>query len=125
MKCIHTEHAPGAVGPYSQAKMGGNYMFISGQLPIDPATGNFVSADIREQTEQCLRNMGEILKVEGLSFGNVLKTTVYLADIKDFALMNEVYAKFFTGDYPARAAYQVAALPLNAKVEIEAVAYKV
>jgi len=105
--------------------MGGNYMFISGQLPIDPSTGKFISADVREQTEQCLRNMGEILKVEGLGFGNVLKTTVYLADIKDFALMNEVYAKFFTGDYPARAAYQVAALPMNAKVEIEAVAYKV
>ncbi len=124
MKCIHTDSAPAAVGPYSQAKTGGNYMFISGQLPIVPSTGKFISDDVSEQTEQALRNMGEILKVEDLSYGNVIKTTVLLADIADFAAMNTVYAKFFTGDYPARVAYQVAALPLGAKVEIDAIAYK-
>ncbi|PID29869.1 MAG: reactive intermediate/imine deaminase [Candidatus Cloacimonadota bacterium] len=123
-KIIATEKAPKAVGPYSQAVIAGENLFISGQLPIDPATSKFVSEDVAEQTEQCLKNMGEILKEAGMNYDNVVKTTVLLADIKDFVAMNEVYAKFFTENFPARAAFQVANLPLGARVEIEAVAYK-
>jgi 2-iminobutanoate/2-iminopropanoate deaminase len=123
-KIIATENAPKAVGPYSQAVMAGDNLFISGQLPIDPTTSKFVSDDVAEQTEQCLKNMGAILEEAGLTYDNVVKTTVLLADIKDFAAMNEVYAKFFTNDFPGRAAFEVANLPLGARVEIEAVAYK-
>ena len=123
-KIIATKNAPAAVGPYSQAVLAGNNLFISGQLPMDPITGKFVSEDVAEQTEQSLKNMGAILEEAGMSFDNVVKTTVLLADIKDFLAMNEVYAKFFNEPYPARAAFEVANLPLGARVEIEAVAYK-
>ena len=120
-KIIATENAPKAVGPYSQAVQAGNLLFISGQLPIDPATGKFAGESVEVQTKQSLKNMGEILKEAGMGFSNVIKTTVLLADIKDFVAMNNVYAEFFSKDYPARAAFEVANLPLGARVEIEAV----
>jgi 2-iminobutanoate/2-iminopropanoate deaminase len=123
-KIIATEKAPAAVGPYSQAVQAGNTMYISGQLPIVPATGKFISDDVAEQTEQSLKNMGEILKKADMNYENVIKTTVLLADIADFKAMNDVYAKFFKSDFPARAAFQVANLPLGARVEIEAIAVK-
>lgn len=119
---IHTDAAPKAVGPYSQAVRAGNLLFVSGQLPLDPATMKIHGETAAEQARQALSNLGAILKAAGLDYRHVVKTTVLLADIRDFAAVNEVYAQFFTGDFPARAAYQVAALPLDAKVEIEAVA---
>jgi len=123
-KIIATTKAPGAVGPYSQAVLAGDNLFISGQLPIDPATGKFISDDVAEQTDQALKNMGAILQEAGMTYDNVVKTTVLLKDIKDFTAMNEIYAKFFSGEFPARAAFEVANLPLGARVEIEAVAFK-
>jgi len=124
-KIIKTASAPGAIGPYNQAVVAGDTMYISGQLGLDPKTMEFVSSDVEKQTEQALKNMGEILKCAGLSFNNVVKVTVLLKDIKDFAKVNDVYKKYFTTNYPARAAYQVAALPKDGAVEIEAVAYAV
>ena len=121
-KAIHTENAPAAIGPYSQAVRWGNVVYVSGQLPIDPATGAFAGEDIAAQTRQSLTNIKNILAAEGLDMSHVVKTTVMLKDIADFAAMNEVYAEFFTAPYPARAAYQVAALPKDARVEIECVA---
>lgn len=121
-KAIHTENAPAAIGPYSQAVRWGNVVYVSGQLPIDPATGAFAGEDIAVQTRQSLTNIKNILAAEGLDMSRVVKTTVMLKDIADFAAMNEVYAEFFTAPYPARAAYQVAALPKDARVEIECVA---
>ncbi len=123
-QAIHTPNAPAAIGPYSQAVCAGNNTYISGQLPIDPATGEFAGADIASQTRQSLTNLRAILEANGLSTADVVKTTVLLADIAEFAAMNAVYAEFFTAPYPARAAYQVAALPKGAKVEIEAIAVK-
>ncbi len=123
-QAIHTPNAPAAIGPYSQAVCAGNTTYISGQLPIDPATGEFAGADIASQTRQSLTNLRAILEANGLSTADVVKTTVLLADIAEFAAMNAVYAEFFTAPYPARAAYQVAALPKGAKVEIEAIAVK-
>ena len=123
-KAIHTSHAPAAIGPYSQAVAAGNTLYISGQLPIDPATGEFAGADIAAQTRQSLTNMKAILEANGMTMADVVKTTVLLADIAEFAAMNAVYAEFFSEPYPARAAYQVAALPKAAKVEIEAIAVK-
>lgn len=122
-KVFATDNAPAAIGPYSQAVRGGDYAFVSGQLPIDPKTGEFAGADIKSQTEQSLKNIQAILESEGLSMANVVKTTVLLADIADFGAMNEVYATFFSGACPARAAFQVAAIPKGALVEIEAIAY--
>ena len=120
---ISTTNAPAAIGPYSQAvRAPGVSINISGQLPIDPATGEFAGDTIEEQTEQSLRNIAAILKEAGATMADVVETTVILADIADFAAMNEVYAKFFTEPYPARAAFQAAALPRGAKVEIKAVA---
>lgn len=119
---IHTEHAPAAIGPYSQAVKAGNIIYISGQLPVIPATGEFSGPDIASQTRQSLTNIQNILKEAGADMSKVVKTTVLLADIKDFAAMNAVYAEFFTEPYPARAAFQVAAIPKGALVEIEAVA---
>ena len=119
---IHTEKAPAAIGPYSQAVRAGNTIYVSGQIPIDPATGEFAGSDIASQARQSLTNIRNILAVAGTDMGHVVKTTVLLADIKDFAAMNEVYAGFFTEPFPARAAFQVAALPKGALVEIEAVA---
>ena len=119
---IHTENAPAAIGPYSQAIQAGNTIYVSGQLPIDPATGAFAGDDITAQTRQSLTNMKNILIEAGTDMSAVVKTTVLLADIADFAAMNAVYAEFFAAPYPARAAFQVACLPRNALVEIECVA---
>ena len=121
---IHTPNAPAAIGPYSQAVQAGNTVYVSGQLPIDPATGAFAGEDITAQTRQSLENIRSILAAAGTDMSAVVKTTVLLADIADFAAMNAVYGEFFTAPYPARAAFQVAALPKNAKVEIECVAVK-
>lgn len=122
-KIISTDNAPAAIGPYSQAVKGGEYVYVSGQLPIDPATGQFSGDDIVSQTRQSLTNIKSILESEGLSMNNVVKTTVLLDSMSDFAAMNAVYATFFTGECPARAAFEVAALPKAALVEIEAIAY--
>ena len=121
-KEIKTEHAPAAIGPYSQAIYSDGRLYISGQLPIDPKTGEFASQDVAEQTRQSLENIAAILKEAGGSMANVVKTTVLLKDMNDFASMNEVYATYFEAPYPARAAYEVAKLPKDAKVEIEAIA---
>lgn len=122
-KVLATENAPAAIGPYSQGIQGGDYVFVSGQLPIDPATGAFAGEDIASQTRQSLTNIKSILESGGLSMENVVKTTVLLKNISDFGAMNEVYATFFEGACPARAAFGVAALPKDALVEIEAIAY--
>lgn len=121
-KTIHTEKAPAAIGPYSQAVQAGSMLFVSGQLPIDPATGAFADADIAAQTRQSLTNVRSILEAAGYTCADVVKTTVLLADIADFAAMNAVYAEFFTENCPARAAFAVKDLPKGALVEIEAVA---
>ena len=124
-KVIATAKAPSAIGPYSQGiAASGKMVFVSGQIPIDPATGAFAADDIKGQTEQSLKNVGAILAEAGCSYEDVVKTTVLLADIADFGPMNEVYAKFFTGDCPARAAFAVKDLPKGALVEIEAIAVK-
>ena len=117
-----TEKAPAAIGPYSQAVQAGNTVYVSGQLPIDPATGAFAGEDIRAQTRQSLTNIRSILEAVGADMSKVVNTTVLLKNIADFAAMNEVYAEFFAAPYPARAAFQVAALPKDALVEIECVA---
>ena len=122
-KIIATEKAPAAIGPYSQANIAGNLVFTSGQLPIDPATGEFVPGGIKEQTEQALKNLQAILEEAGSGLDKVLKTTCYLSDINNFGPMNEVYATFFTeGSYPSRSAFEVANLPKAGLVEIEAIA---
>ena len=119
---IHTDDAPRAIGPYSQAIEHGGTVYVSGQIPIDPATGAFAGEDIRAQTRQSLTNIRSILEAVGADMSKVVKTTVLLKNIADFAAMNEVYAGFFAAPYPARAAFQVAALPKDALVEIECVA---
>ncbi|MCK9304771.1 MAG: RidA family protein [Bacteroidales bacterium] len=121
---ITTEKAPAAVGPYSQATGSNGFIFVSGQLPVDASTGVFVPGGVKEQAEQVLRNIGYILEEAGCSFDNVLKTTVYLSDMKDFAIMNEVYAHFFKEPYPARVAFGVVALPKGALVEMDVIAVK-
>ena len=121
MKVISTTNAPAAIGPYSQALRTGNMMFVSGQIPVDPATGKMADT-IEEQAKQSLTNLKNILEAEGLSLSNVIKTTVYLADLNDFAKVNEVYAGFFEAPYPARSCVQVAAIPKGAGVEIECIA---
>ncbi len=119
---ISTENAPGAIGPYSQAVKAGNMVFLSGQIPIDPNTGEFVSDDVVEQTEQVLRNLSAVLEASGASLNSVVKTTVFLADMNDFAAMNEVYAKYFSDNKPARATVQAARLPKDARIEIDCIA---
>ncbi|MCB1023569.1 MAG: RidA family protein [Acidobacteria bacterium] len=119
---ISTENAPGAIGPYSQAVKTGNLVFVSGQIPIDPATGEFVSDDVAEQTHQVLKNLAAVLEAAGSNLDNVVKTTVFLADMKDFAVMNGVYGEYFANDAPARATVQAAALPKDARVEIDCIA---
>jgi 2-iminobutanoate/2-iminopropanoate deaminase len=119
---IATDKAPGAIGPYSQAVKAGNLVFCSGQIPIDPATGEFVSDDVAEQTRQVLINLSAVLEAAGTGLHNVVKTTVFLADMNDFAAMNEVYAEFFSENKPARATVQAARLPKDARVEIECIA---
>ncbi|MDQ3042382.1 MAG: RidA family protein [Acidobacteriota bacterium] len=119
---ISTENAPGAIGPYSQAVRTGNLVFCSGQIPIDPATGEFVSNDVAEQTRQVLKNLSAVLEAAGTDLNNVVKTTVFLADMNDFTAMNEIYAEFFSDNKPARATVQAARLPRDARVEIECIA---
>jgi 2-iminobutanoate/2-iminopropanoate deaminase len=119
---ISTENAPGAIGPYSQAVKAGNFVFCSGQIPINPQTGEFVSEDVAEQTRQVLKNLSAVLEAAETNLNNVVKTTVFLADMNDFAAMNEVYAEFFSENKPARATVQAARLPRDARVEIECIA---
>ena len=119
---IATEDAPRAIGPYSQAVRAGNFVFASGQIPIDPATGEFVPGGIAEQTEQVLKNLTALFAAAGVGLDQIVKTTVFLADMNDFIAMNEVYGRFFGEAPPARATVQAARLPRDAKVEIEAIA---
>ena len=119
---IQTQNAPAAIGPYSQAVQAGGSIYVSGQLPINPATGEFAGADVRAQARKSLENIKAILAAAGADMAHVVKTTVLLQDMADFAAMNEVYAEYFSEPYPARAAFQVAKLPKDALVEIEAVA---
>ena len=119
---IATERAPRAIGPYSQAVLSGKLLFASGQIPIDPATGEFVAGGITEQTEQVMRNVSAILEAAGAGLQQVVKTTVFLADMDDFTPMNEVYGRYFGENPPARATVQAARLPRDARVEIEAIA---
>ena len=122
MKAISTPKAPGAIGPYSQAIQAGPFVYTSGQLPIDPLTGAFPEGGIKAQARQSLLNVQAILEEAGLKMSNVVKTTVFLADMNDFAEMNSVYSEFFQAPYPARSAVAVKTLPKNALVEIEVVA---
>lgn len=124
MKAIHTNNAPAAIGPYSQAIEVNGFVFASGQIPIDPATGDFVEGGIKEQTKQALTNASNILKEAGTDLSHVVKTTVYMADMGDFVAMNEIYAQFFNEPYPARSAVAVKALPKGALVEVEVLAAK-
>ena len=124
MKAISTKKAPGAIGPYSQAIQAGEFVYTSGQLGLDPATGAFPEGGIKEQTRQSLSNVKAILEEAGLSMANAVKTTVFLANMDDFAEMNSVYAEFFSEPYPARSAVAVKTLPKNALVEIEVIAVK-
>ena len=119
---IQTDKAPRAIGPYSQAIKAGGFLFASGQIPIDPETGQFVAGGIAEQTEQVLKNLSAVLQAAGSSLERVVKTTVFLADMDEFAPMNEIYGKFFAEQPPARATVEAARLPRDARVEIEAIA---
>ena len=121
---INTANAPKAIGPYSQAIEAGNMLFISGQIPVDPATGKVVEGGISAQTEQSLKNIKGILEEAGYTFDNIVKCTCFLSTMDDFAAMNEVYAKYFTANPPARAAFAVQKLPMGVLVEIEAIAVK-
>ena len=122
-KSINTTKAPSAIGPYSQAVRVGDFLYISGQIPLDPKTMEMIKGDIELETEKVLRNIEAILSAEGLNFGHVIKTTVYLTDLSEFARMNQVYENFFSNTKPARACVQVAALPKGAMVEIDAIAH--
>ncbi|CAN5674422.1 RidA family protein [soil metagenome] len=119
---IQTDRAPQAIGPYSQAIKARGFVYASGQIPIDPATGQFVAGGITEQTEQVMKNVAAVLEAAGSGLDRIVKTTVFLADMEEFAAMNEVYAMFFASDPPARATVQAAGLPRNARVEIEVIA---
>ena len=119
---VQTENAPAAIGPYSQAIKAGGFVFVSGQISIDPKTGEFIAGSIAEQTERVFKNLAAVLEAAGSSLDQVVKTTVFLADMKEFAAMNDVYAKFFSGAPPARATVAAAGLPKDARVEIDAVA---
>ena len=120
---IFTEKAPKPIGPYSQAIKVGNFLFISGQIPVDPESGKLVEGDIGAQTHQVLKNIKAIVEAAGGTLNNVIKVTVYLDDMDDFAEMNEVYSQYFSESKPARAAIEVSRLPKNVKIEIEAIAY--
>ncbi len=119
---IHTEQAPKAIGPYSQAIRTNGFVFASGQIPIDPKTGEFVAGGIAEQTEQAIKNLARVLEAAGSGLSRVVKTTVFLADMEEFVAMNEVYGRFFSEEPPARATVEAARLPRDARVEIEAIA---
>jgi reactive intermediate/imine deaminase len=121
---IATKDAPAAIGPYSQAVRAGEHVFLSGQIPLDPATGQLVDGDIAAQTKRVMENLGAVLAAAGCGFGDVVRTTIYLVDLGHFAKVNETYGAFFESPYPARATVQVAALPKGAQVEIDAVAVK-
>jgi 2-iminobutanoate/2-iminopropanoate deaminase len=121
-KIVETENAPRAIGPYSQAVVAGGFLFASGQIPLDPQTGEFVAGGIVAQTEQVMRNLAAVLAAAGSSFAAVVKTTVYLAEMSDFAAMNEVYGRYFQTAPPARATVQAARLPRDARVEIDLIA---
>src|SRR3954469_12483205 len=121
-KIVSTKEAPAAVGPYSQAVRVGQMVFTAGQIPLDPATGQIVSDDIAEQTRQVLNNLTAVLKAENLTFGHIVKTTVFMTDLGQFQAMNEIYANYFTDQPPARSTVQVSALPKGARVEIECIA---
>jgi 2-iminobutanoate/2-iminopropanoate deaminase len=122
LKYVSTEKAPAAVGPYSQAVRTGNLIFISGQLPLDPQTGEMVGKDAARQASQCMKNILAVLESEGVDASNMVKVTIYLQDMKDFGPVNEVYSNFFNQKYPARVCIEVAGLPKNALVEIDAIA---
>lgn len=124
IKSVKTAKAPAAIGPYSQAVMAGDFIFVSGQLPVDPSTGNFPSEDIKILAKQSLNNIKSILEEAGSSMNKVVKTTVFLKDLSDFAAVNEVYASFFSGTFPARSCFEVSSLPKGARLEIEAIAVK-
>lgn len=121
-RAVTAPTAAPAIGPYSPALRVGNLLFLSGQIPLDPATGQLVTGDIRAQTTRVLENIGELLKAAGASFSQVARTTIFLADIGDFAMVNEIYATYFSEPYPARATVQVARLPRDARIEIDAIA---
>src|SRR5207302_165585 len=121
-KIISTSEAPAAVGPYSQAIRIGNFVFCSGQIPLDPETGEIVPGDVNAQTRRVMENIAAVLRAEGLNFGNIIKTTIFLANLSDFQAVNELYGSYFKLDPPARSTVQVAALPKNAPVEIEVIA---
>ncbi|KAL0443375.1 UNVERIFIED_CONTAM: Reactive Intermediate Deaminase A, chloroplastic [Sesamum latifolium] len=121
-EAVQTQKAPAALGPYSQAIKANNMVFLSGVLGLVPETGKFVSDGVEGQTEQVLKNIGEILKASGASYSSVVKTTIMLADLNDFKKVNEIYAKYFPAPAPARSTYQVAALPMNARIEVECIA---
>jgi 2-iminobutanoate/2-iminopropanoate deaminase len=120
---IKPSKSPAAVGPYNHAVRVGDLLFCAGQIPIDPATGNLIPGDIKAQTERVLQNVKVILDDQNLAFGNVVKSTVFMTNLGDFAGMNEIYSKYFTNDFPARSTIQVAALPKGASVEIEVIAH--
>jgi 2-iminobutanoate/2-iminopropanoate deaminase len=120
---VKTVDAPAAIGPYSQAVKAGDFLFCSGQIPLDPATGEVVEGDVRVQTERAMNNLVAVLQAGGASLDRVVKTTIFLVDLGDFGTVNETYAKFFTGDPPARACVEVSKLPKGVRVEIEATAY--
>lgn len=124
MKPLHTDKAPAAIGPYSQAIEAGGFVFASGQIPLNPATGAIVEGGIQEQTRQALTNAKAVMEAAGLTLADVVKTTVYLSDMDNFASMNEVYATFFSHPYPARSAVAVKTLPKGALVEVECIAVK-
>ena len=118
---VQTDNAPGAVGPYSQGTRTDQMVFTAGQLPLDPATGKIVEGDIQDQTRQSLKNLQAVLEAAGAGLDSVMKTTVFLQDMGEFKLMNEIYAEFFPDNPPARSAVEIAALPLGARVEVEAI----
>jgi 2-iminobutanoate/2-iminopropanoate deaminase len=124
MEAIKTPDAPAAIGPYSQAVQAGSFLFLSGQIPLDPKTGELVTGDIQKETNRVLDNLGAVLKAAGLSFDNVVRTTIYLTNLGDFQAVNETYGARFGKTPPARATVQVAALPKGARVEIDAIAVK-
>jgi len=121
-KIIFTTEAPVPIGPYSQAVMAGNMLFVSGQIPIDPATGSVVSGGIEQETRQVMLNIGAVLKEAGLSYHNIIKTSIFLKDMNSFGAVNEIYGHFFTGEYPARETVEVARLPKDVNVEISVIA---
>ncbi|MCP3177599.1 RidA family protein [Desulfuromonas sp. KJ2020] len=124
MKKIETDSAPAAIGPYSQGVAAGDFVFFSGQIPLEPVSGELVPGGIGKQMRQVMANMGAVLAAAGLDFFHVVKTTIYLTDLGDFAVVNGIYGEFFSGTYPARATVQVAALPKGAAIEIEWVAFR-